>query len=283
MTPTADRNTTAAHEVSGDTDGRDLLKLAARSGYASRGLVYLVIGGLALAAAFSATRPAGAEDSIAALFGHSVGFVLVYVLVAGLFCYACWRFWQSLVDTDRHGSDAKGLVIRAGLLASGVTYVLLALFALRLVLGSGGNDGGSGGGQSFLPDWLAVQPWMFWVAALIPFGVGAAHVWKAVKAKFTRHFLCDARTMRWLRPLARAGLIARGIVFFLIALLLVRGGQDYSPESPPSTEDALRYAEDLTLGGVTVGPWILGLLGVGLLAFAIYSFAAAAYRRVRLN
>ena len=277
----ADSETTAVHEVTGETDGRDALKLAARSGYASRGLVYLVVGGLAIFAAASAARPEGAEGAIEALFEHRIAFVLVYALIAGLVCYAGWRFWQSIMDTDRHGTDMKALVIRAGLLASGATYILLALFTFRLVTGEG--ERGTTGGQSLLPDWLSIEPWMFWVAAILPVGIGAAHVWKAVKAKFERHFLCDERTMRWLRPLSRAGLIARGIVFFLIAILLVQTGRDYSPEDPPTTEDALVYVEGLEIGGLTVGPWLLGALGIGLVAFSLYSLSEAVYRRVRLE
>ncbi len=279
---TARSETTAAHEISGETDGRDLLKLAARTGYASRGLVYLVVGALALTTVFSAqARPEGAKGAIEALFGHSIGFVLVYVLIAGLVCYAGWRFWQSLRDTDNHGTGAKGLVIRGGLLASGVTYLLLALFAWRLVRGEG--EDGSRGSQSLVPDWLTIEPWMLWVAAIVPAGVGAAHVWKAIKAKFERHFLCDEATMHWLRPLSRVGLIARGVVFFLIAFLLVEGGRNYTPDEPPRTEDALGYVQGIEMGGVTVGPWLLALLGLGLIAFALYSVAQAFYRRVRLN
>ncbi|MEM7565742.1 MAG: DUF1206 domain-containing protein [Pseudomonadota bacterium] len=286
MTDTADQRprseTTAAHEVSGETDGRDLLKLAARAGYASRGVVYIVVGALALTAAFSArTRPEGAEGAIETLFSHPAGSVLVYVLIAGLLCYSGWRFWQSIRDTDHHGRGAKALLIRGGLLASGVTYVFLALFAWRLATGEG--EDGSQGSQSFLPGWLTLEPWMLWVAALVPAGVGVAHVWKAIKAKFEKHFLCDESQMRWLRPLSRTGLIARGIVFFLIAFLLAWGGRSYTPEDPPTTRDALSYVEGLEVGGATVGPWLLALLGLGLIAFALYSLAQALYRRVRLH
>lgn len=274
-------HSTAEHEARHSDKGENRLKLAARLGYASRGLIYLVIGGLALAAAFTATDVEGARGAIETLFEHPVGWVLVYVLIAGLACYSGWRFWQALRDTDRHGTSLKGLGIRFGLFCSGALHVTLAFFAARLAFFSGGT--GERGGSGFLPDWFVIEPWMLWVAALVPIVVGAAHIWKAITAKFEKHFLCEESVMRWVRPVSRTGLIARGLVFFLIAFLLGWSRRDYSPDDPPTTEDALSYLGGLEVGGVLVGPYALGTIGAGLLAFALYSFAQALYRRVHLG
>ena len=110
------------------------LTLLARGGYAARGLVYLIIGVLALLAARGSAQP----------FGH----FLVGLVVVGLVAFAAWRILQALRDVDGHGSKPKGLVIRAGLLVGGITYGALAFFALGLLI-SGLRQGGGSGGESW--------------------------------------------------------------------------------------------------------------------------------------
>src|SRR5215210_7164338 len=105
----------------------------ARFGYAARGVVYALIGLLALqgGAIEQQATPQGALQRIA---GQSR---LLLVLVAiGLLGYALWRFVQAVLDTENKGDDAKGLASRGAMLASGIGYAGLALLAVRMVSGS---------------------------------------------------------------------------------------------------------------------------------------------------
>ena len=81
--------------------------------------------------------------------------------------------------------------------------------------------------------------------------------------------------MRWLRPLSRFGLIARGIVFLIIAALLAFGGQQYDAANRPGLDEALRAVQAYPLG------WLLLLvIALGLIAFGLYSLAEARYRSI---
>ncbi len=253
----------------------------ARSGYAARGAVYSIVALFAVLAALGAGQTVDTKGAIQRLLAQPFGAALLWLVVIGLMAHVAWRLTQAIGDTDRHGSDAKGLLIRAGLLGSATVNLLLALFTLSLVSGldSVGASGGGGSSDS-LQRLLGLQHsnLLIWIVALVPLGVGVAHLVKAWRAHFERYFQCDAQTMRMVRPVSRTGLAARGCAFLIIAGLLFMGGGRYEPTDPPRLKEALEALQSLPAGG-----WLLLAIGAGLFAFALYSFAEALWRRIDLS
>src|SRR5687768_7547256 len=102
---------------------RPMLEYVARLGYASKALIYAIVGALAI---LTATNRGGRiTDTTGALrvvltqpFGRS----LLIVLAVGLCGYAVWRLLDAVVDPDRHGTDAKGLITRIGNAIRGAIY-----------------------------------------------------------------------------------------------------------------------------------------------------------------
>ncbi len=258
------------------------MKWFARAGYAARGLVYLVIGVLAFLAITGAGEPAGTRDALSTLMSAPAGYLIAYVLAAGLLFYSLWRFTQSILDTDSHGHDAKGLAIRAGLLVSGLSYLALAGYAVSLRLGSGsqggGGSGGGGDGYASMFSQFVGNHWTAGIIALVLAGVGVAHFIKALGERYAEHLLAEADKMAFIDPIAKTGLIARGIVFFILAFLFgMRAWRGEEAESAGS-ERALQFIQGLPLGG-----YLLAAMGAGLICFALYSFVEAWYRRVNLS
>lgn len=257
------------------------LTFLARGGYAARGLVYLIIGMLALLAARGSGQLADSHDSLEALLAQPFGHFLVGLVVIGLVAFAAWRILQALRDVDRHGSKPKGLVIRAGLLVGGLTYGALAFFALGLLISGLRQSGGSGGETNDLLQ--AILGWRYsnvlvYIAALIPLGVGLAHFVKGWKASFERYLEASPEQLRLVRPIGRFGLIARGVAFVEIAVLLILSGSRYHALHPPGMKEALNGLQNLPFG-----TFILSMVGLGLIAFALYSFAEAYWRRIELD
>lgn len=217
----------------------------------------------------------GSKDALTTLFSGAGGSILAYALIAGLVFYALWRLTQSWFDTDNHGTDAKGLAIRAGLLVSGVTYAVLASYSWSLA-GAGGSGGSGGGGWADTLAGFVGAQWASAVLAAVLAGVGIAHIVKAVGERYARYLEASRGAMRIIHPIAKTGLIARGVVFLILAFLLatrsVRGGDEASSKA------ALEFVQGLPLGWL-----LLSLMGVGLIAFAAYSFAEAIYRRVNIE
>jgi hypothetical protein len=261
-------------EVSVINEIRGWFRPLARAGYAARGLIYIVIGFFAALAAIGSGEAMGSKDALMVLLSSGAGSALAYALIAGLAFYALWRLIQAGFDTDNLGREAKGLAIRSGLLVSGIVYATLASYSWSLASGGGGGDNGEGWAE-MLASFVGAR----WVAAGLAValaGAGIAHIIKAVRERYARYLKADRDRMRIIHPIAKTGLIARGVVFLVIAFLLVtrslRGGQEASSEA------ALEFIQGLPLGWL-----LLTLIGLGLIAFAIYSFTEAIYRRINVE
>ena len=256
------------------------IEVLARTGYAARGVVYLVIGYFAVRAALGSSEAKGTEAALVSIVAQPFGNVLLWIVAFGMAAFCVWRLVQALRDTDDHGSDGKGLAVRAALVGSALSYAGVGLLAVAIARGTR-RSAESGGGGDPTGGWLAAIHdagfgWMltYGVTALF-FAVGAAHVVKGVRAGFEKYFRCGEDVMRWVRPLSRFGLIARGVVFLIIGVLVFSGGRAYEAADRPGVLEALQSMQGFSFGWI-----VLLVIALGLLAFGIYSLAEARYRHV---
>lgn len=257
----------------------DAISVFARAGYAARGVVYLLIGGLAALAAFGqGGQTEGSKGALERLLTAPGGGVMLGAIAVGLLGYATWRTIQAVKDTDHHGTDAKGIAIRSGLLVSAVTHILLAYFAANLIFHFAASSGGSGGGSQGMATWLIKLPYGPWIVAavgLVFIGAGIAHGIKGWKAQFDRHFDMPASTQQWAYPICRFGLVVRGLVFVIVGSFFLIAAYQVSPEEAGGLTEVFS-----TLRRQMFGKWLLAFVAVGLFAFGLYSLLEAIYRRV---
>lgn len=251
-------------------------------GYSARGVIYLIIGFFAILAATGGGSEKGSKGAIQTLLGQPFGTVLVWVLIIGLVGYVIWRLIQAILDTDDHGVDPKALAIRTSLFVSAITYGTLCFYALSLLgVFSGSGDGGSSGGTSFAQtiNGFVGASVVTLVLGIVFAGIAIAHVWKALTQKYEDHFDASEREMRFIHPVSMVGLIARGAVFAVLSILsfyrLLSSGTAQG-EKPGLTE-ALSFVQGLPFGQI-----LLAAIGAGLIAFALYSFIEARWRRINL-
>lgn len=256
----------------------------ARFGYAARGVVYLIIGFIALQTAISSAR-SGPEDSSGALqfvLRQPFGRVLLGVLAFGLAAWVVWRLVQAIRDPEELGSSAKGIAKRVGYIISALLYGGLAVEAVRLLLGSAS---GGRSGEASADHWTAVvmeQPAGRWIIA----GVGGAvilfglyEIVRAFRADFRRRLdlsRLSADGERRVIVFGRLGLAARGVVFGIIGWFLLRAALQYDPQEARGFESALQ-----TLQEQGYGQWLLGAVGLGLLCYGLFELAEARYRVIR--
>jgi hypothetical protein len=234
---------------------------------------------LAVQAAFfgrgETTGPQGAIQSIA-----EQSKLLLALIAIGLFGYALWRFVQGILDPENKGRDAKGLVKRGAMIASGVAYAGLALFAFRL-LSQGGGGASSGGGNASMTAKLLDLP--FGRALVILAGIGVIvaalqQIHQAYTKKFQRRLKTSEMSpeeQRLAIHTGQLGLASRGIAFLITGGFLIQAALRYDPSEARGLGGALE-----TLAQQPAGPWLLGIVAVGLVAYGAYSFLQARYRRI---
>jgi hypothetical protein len=244
------------------------LEMLTRIGFAARGVMYLIIGYLALRFG----RAEGNEGALATLAEGS-GKLLLGIMALGFVAYSVWRLSEALVDTEGHGSDAKGKAARIGGALSGVIHLGLAIVAANLAFGRGGGSaaGGSGAEQGAatalaLPGGSA----LLLVAGLGLIGAGLWQLVRAAKADFLRHLDGRAAGQPLVTWLGRAGYAARGIVFVIIGWSLLQAGLSDRAAEAGGMSQAL---------GSLSGP-LLAAVALGLLLFGLFSFVEARYRRI---
>jgi hypothetical protein len=110
-------------------------------------------------------------------------------------------------------------------------------------------------------------------AAVAAAGIG--FLIKAWRGQVTAHLACDAATARWAVPLGRLGYAARGVVFVIIGAFLVLAAIRSSSSQVRGLGGALEALQAQPFGGA-----LLGLVAAGLLAFGIFGFVQALYRRI---
>lgn len=80
---------------------------------------------------------------------------------------------------------------------------------------------------------------------------------------------------RHVRTLGRVGYAARGVAFAIIGMLLAAAGLHARPEEARGLGGALT-----TLAEQPFGPWLLGAVAVGFVAYGAFMLVQARYRRI---
>lgn len=240
------------------------LTLLTRIGFATRGLLYIVIALLVI-------RTGRAEDTSGALsyLGQGGGQILLGIMAAGLIAYGLWRLADAGFDIEHHGTDRKGALERAGAGISGLVHLVLAWQAIQLMRGTASASDGTRDGAAAalkLPGGQAILI----VAGLVLLAVGAVQLVKAAKGSFLRYL--DPRIARrpWAQWSGRAGYAARGVVFLISSVFILRAGMEERASEAGGTAAALSWLSS----PVDV------VIAVGLFAFGLFSLIEARFRQL---
>ncbi|HEY9881630.1 MAG TPA: DUF1206 domain-containing protein [Leptolyngbyaceae cyanobacterium] len=255
----------------------------ARFGYAAKGLVYTLIGILAVRAAFHAggksTDSGGVLNTIA---GQPFGKFLLVLIGLGFVAYTLWRLIEAVQNPERQDSGAKNISNRLGSLTSAIIYGGLAFTAFQLVMGVGGGDDGSQSSQVWIARVMALPlgRWLVGLGGAVVLGSGFYEIYKGFKAKFRKHLKwqeMSAPERTWGMRVGRAGLIARGIVFSMVGFLVLQSAYQVNPSRAQDPGGALQTLQQWT------NPWVFAIIAFGLAAYGIHMLFMARYGRIAAN
>ncbi len=271
-----------AEEVMETVADSPWMERIARFGYATKGVVYIVVGGLATLAAVGlggeATDVRGALSEIET---KPFGKVALATVAFGLIGYVLWRWIQAIADADHKGTKLKGILLRIGYFFSGAVYAGLAYSAAKILFDVDEPDESSSETQE---NWIArvlAMPFGRTLVILIGgfvIGFGLYQIYKGLKAKFRKRLKLGKMNETkdtWATWSGRIGYAARGVVFCIIGFFVIQAALHFNPDEAKGLDEALQ-----ALAENYYGAWALGVIAIGLIAYGFYMLVEARYRRI---
>jgi hypothetical protein len=249
----------------------------ARAGLVARGVIYILIGWVAILVALGQTsRHADQQGALQLLAGKPYGLVLLWLLGIGFAGYALWRLSEAAFGVTGEGNGAGP---RLKSLARALIYAGFAYLTFTIISGAGGAS------QTKKQQDLTASVmhhtggrWLVAIAGLIIVIAGLVLVVEGIRRKFLKYLQLSqlsSRTRRLVEWLGVIGTAARGAVFALVGVLVIEAAITYQPAKAGGIDKAL-----LTLRNQPFGEFLLILAALGLIVFGVYGLCEARWRRV---
>lgn len=250
------------------------LRVLARTGFAASGLVHLLLGYLAIRVAFNQggkTDQAGALAEVTKLPG---GIFVLWVAAIGLFALALWLAVEGALGI---GSSSKKRWVRSvASIAKAIAYAALGVTALTFALGGSADSGESTQDASAAILALPGGPLLLGIVGAIAVGVGVYFGHKGITRGFEDDITVpDGRATKPVAALGMSGYIAKGVAIVVVGILFVVAAVKVDPDDATGLDGALKSLAELPFGKV-----ILIVVGVGLVAYGIYTFVRARFARL---
>ena len=255
------------------------LGLLACAGFAARGVLYVIIGCLAVGVAFGHSGDqADSAGAVRVVAATPVGLVALWLLAAGFVGLALWRLSEAAYGGPGPGEQKRSSRLAA--LGKAVVYGALAFTIVKYAIGAGAPKS-SNQQSTDLTASVLHHPGgqVVVVAAGFALVVGGAYV---AYSSWRRDFLkqlnlagASQRARRIVRWLGQVGGIARGVVFAAVGVFLIVAGAKSQPDQAKGVDSTLRAFAQTPLG-----PWLLVVVAAGLVTFGLYSCCEARWRTV---
>jgi hypothetical protein len=256
-------------------------QMLARLGFVARGIVYAIIGLLAIQVAIHSGRsskPADQRGALEAIQKEPFGHWLLIAVAVGLGGYALWRFVQASFGHGPEGGGDHSAFGRMVAAASGCAYAAMCALAVSILLGASSRSSSSPHKSAAgVLGWPGGR-WLVGAAGVVFICVALYQGYKGISRRFLKEDKTDEMgpaTRRWFARVGVVGHLARMVAFGLIGVFVLKAAIDYAPSKAVGLDGALEK-----IAHQTYGPFLLVLVAAGLCAFGLYSIADARYRRV---
>jgi uncharacterized protein DUF1206 len=259
------------------TDSR-MFEVLARAGYVARGVIYLLIGALAIRLSQGISGPRPSQQGALRTISHQpFGKTLLVIMAVGLAGYAIWRLLQALVGhTPEYGKHSKG--DRIGAVGSGLAYLAFCVLAVSELRGTAGNSSAKTKETTArVLDWPAGRE-IVAAVGLVFIGVAAYQAYLGLSKTFLKYSKTGEMgptTRDGFKLIGEVGIVARAVTFLLIGLFVVKAAWDYNSREAVGIDGALARLTQHAYGTTA-----LLVVACGLIIFGAYSLADARFRKI---
>lgn len=247
------------------------MDLIARLGLACRGVLYLLIGILAFEVALGQNAQADKGGALRTVASQPLGLVLVWILAVGFAGLTIWKITEIIWGPR----EVKDRLLNA---ARAIVYAAACAGTVSFIVGSSSSNSDA---QSQTATAEAMQlPGGQVIVGLVGAGVVITGIVFVVQA-FRRDFEEDLktgemshRTRKVVRMLGVVGHTARGVVVGAVGVFVLIAAITFDPDKAKGLDDTLKTFRD-----TPAGPYLLGLVALGLCVFAVFCGCEARWHR----
>ena len=248
----------------------------ARAGLIARGVIYILIGWVAVLVALGhSSHEVDQTGALQLLVGKSYGLVSLWLLGIGFAGYALWRLSEAAfgVTGEPPGAGPRLKSLGRAVIYAGLSYLTFTVIS--------GKDSSQAGRQEDITATAMQHPAgrvLVGIVGLVIVVCGIALVVEGARKKFMKYLRTaqmSARTRRVVEVLGVTGTIARGLVFALVGVLVIDAAVTHKAAESGGIDKAL-----LTLRDQPFGEYLMMAAALGLVVFGVYGLCEARWRRV---
>lgn len=254
------------------------LRKFAQFGIGSKGIVYILAGGLTAAAALGIGRQSnsGKEETLSFVYSQPFGKVLLCIMAIGLLGYTFYKFFVGF----HYNKSDKPFWLNWGkkiaYFGSGLIYGGVAYSAFKMALSS--SSGGSGGNskQSLIQELLgstAGQIVLFAFACII-IGRACFQFYLSWTGKFTKRIKeskLDEKSQNAMKFTGIFGYTSRGIVIIVIAYMFIKAVLNHNPSQADGMSESFQLIHS------SFGSVVLAVISLGLCSYGLFMLFKAYY------
>jgi hypothetical protein len=248
----------------------------ARAGLTARGVIYILIGWVAVQLALGQTSgEADQRGALQLLARQPFGLVLLWLIGIGFAAYALWRLSEAAFGVT---GDGNGAGPRLKSLARAIIYAGFAVTTFTVINGASRSQAGQERDWTARVMHHAGGRWAVGIVGAIVVICGAVLVSEGVRRTFEKYLKTmemSPRTRKIVRWLGTIGTVARGLVFAMAGALVIDAAIAYRPSKARGLDGALRELRSQPFGKVA-----LIAAAVGLIIFGVYGLCEARWRKV---
>lgn len=276
---TARRPWTRSRRAAGKAASHPAMSALARAGLAARGVMYVLIGIIAVQIALGSSRQqADRTGAVRLVAATPFGSLLLWLLAIGFTGLALWQLsWAAWGSPEAGGRKPRARLLA---LLKAVIYGAIAFSVFKYALGLGAPTSSDQQSQDLTAKAMQAPGGQAIVAigGIVVAGIGLYLVYQAWQKRFAKNLRMRSatpRTRKIVLWLGQAGGVARGVVAVTAGVFLIVAAVDANPGQAKGVDSALR-----ALARTPLGPPVLILVALGLVTFGIYSWCEARWRDV---
>ncbi|MDQ1137426.1 hypothetical protein QE410_002225 [Microbacterium sp. SORGH_AS 1204] len=264
----------SARSAAREAEANPVFRVAARAGYVANGILHLLVGGLVLAVGFGAAEDTDQTGAFRALAAIPLGAAALGALAVGLVALGCWHLLQAV--TPRGLSGWKRLARVLAEAPQGIVFVVIGVLSASVALGARPRAEQAAEDASEAVLTLSIGGAVLGATGLAVAGVGVGFVWMGARRSFRSKVRLPGGVVGYvLSAFGIFGFLAKGVALAIVGVLLVVAAVKIEPDTAGGLDGAIS-----ALIALPAGPFLAFLVGLGFLAYGVFTVFRARYARL---